>query len=321
MKGLDPVQSMVYDEGMFDPSPFVSGISPFFSTASGALYLGDCMDFLGSVREESVSTIFADPPFNVGKVYGSMSNDSKKASEYMAWSKEWMIRAIRTLEPGGAFFSYNLPYWSMRLGAMLCDMGLEFRHVIAVEQTTGVPSPNKLHPSHYDLLYFTKGAPKTFHRIRTGIRMCRHCDKPVKDYGGYFKKTSRQGLLLKDVWTDVAPVRHQKYKTEKRRANALSTKILDRVIRLTTNEGDMVLDPFGGSGTTFAQAEHQGRRWIGCEIEPDFAQDIKERLLGEVAVGMHANEDWVDGDPQPDWLSLPSGEELMEEVIAREAED
>ena len=98
------------------------------------------------------------------------------------------------------------------------------------------------------------------------------------------------GVNLKDVWTDIPPVRHPKFKSSKRSANALSTKILERVIEMTTDPGDLVLDPFGGSGTTFAVCEERHRRWSGIEIEEPDA--IIERLNGEIKP--HQNTDYVD---------------------------
>jgi site-specific DNA-methyltransferase (adenine-specific) len=100
------------------------------------------------------------------------------------------------------------------------------------------------------------------------------------------------GVNLKDVWTDVPPVRHWKFKSKERRANALSTKILDRVVEISTVPGELVLDPFGGSGTTFAVCEKKSRRWLGVEI--DFAREIVERIeSGEIR--SHKNGDFVEG--------------------------
>ena len=99
------------------------------------------------------------------------------------------------------------------------------------------------------------------------------------------------GVNLKDVWTDIPPVRHWKFKSKERRANALSTKILDRVVEMSTLTGDLVMDPFGGSGTTFAVCERKGREWIGMEI--DFAQEIADRLESR-EIHSHKNHDFVE---------------------------
>jgi site-specific DNA-methyltransferase (adenine-specific) len=99
------------------------------------------------------------------------------------------------------------------------------------------------------------------------------------------------GVNLMDVWTDVPPVRHGKFKSPQRKANAVSTKILDRVVEMTTREGDLVLDPFGGSGTTYAVCERKHRRWIGIEI--DSTDAIIERFSGGELHG-HKNQDHVE---------------------------
>ena len=101
-----------------------------------------------------------------------------------------------------------------------------------------------------------------------------------------------KGVTLKDVWTDIPPVRHWKFKSKERRANALSTKILDRVVEMSTMPGDLVFDPFGGSGTTFAVCEKKGREWMGVEI--DFTPEIIDRLESS-DIHSHKNEDFVEG--------------------------
>ena len=75
------------------------------------------------------------------------------------------------------------------------------------------------------------------------------------------------GINLTDVWYDIPPVRHSKYK-KREGANELSIKLLDRIIEMASDEGDLVFDPFGGSGTTYSVAEIKKRRWIGVELGP-----------------------------------------------------
>jgi site-specific DNA-methyltransferase (adenine-specific) len=250
------------------------------------------MEVLPQIKSGVVDTVFADPPFNLGKEYGENCNDLKPDNEYLKWCKSWVAECVRTIKPGGAFFLYNLPKWNVLLGAYLSEVGMDFRHWIAVEISACLPIPGRLHPSHYSLLYYTKGKPKTFRRIRTPIQTCRHCGGEVKDYGGHRDAMNPKGVTLKDVWTDIPPVRHWKFKSKDRKANALSTKILDRVVEISTVRGDLVLDPFGGSGTTFAVCEKKGREWIGSEI--DYAEEIVERLeSGEIR--SHKNDDYVEG--------------------------
>lgn len=266
-------------------------IIPFYSSQHGILYEGDCLEILPKLESEIADAVFADPPFNLSKIYGSRSNDNMKDGEYVKWSKKWISQLVRILKDGGSLFIYNLPKWNIVLGAYLMEIGMTFRHSIAIEMKSSLPVPGRLYPAHYSLLYFSKGKPRRFRKIRTPIETCRHCGGEIRDYGGHRSAMNPNGVNLKDVWTDIPPVRHWKFKSQKRRANALSTKILDRVVEISTIPGEIVLDPFGGSGTTFAVCEKKHRRWIGIEI--DFCREIVERLNSQ-EIAHHKNEDFVE---------------------------
>lgn len=264
---------------------------PALKTSLGVLFNSDCLKILPLVRDETVDTIFADPPFNLGKEYDSSFNDSLPPNQYLTWCEEWIVHCLRVLKPGGSFFIYNLPKWNISLGSFLMQSGMNFCDWIAVSIKFSLPIPRRLYPSHYSLLYFSKGKPKTYHQIRTPIETCRHCGGEIKDYGGYRNKMNGNGVNLTDVWCDIPPVRHSKFKSDKRVANQLSTKLLERVINISTNKGDLVLDPFGGSGTTYDVCERKGRHWIGIELYN--TEVIVERLLaGNIAP--HKNTDYVD---------------------------
>lgn len=266
--------------------------TPVYTTELGALYHGDCLSILPYVRDEAVDTVFADPPFNLGKSYGTTVNDNREESEYVFWCKLWIDECIRTLKPGGSLFLYNIPKWNVILGAYLMERGLNFRHWIAVSIKSSLPISGRLYPAHYSLVYYSKGKPKTFRSIRTPIQTCRHCGGEVKDYGGHRGAMNPNGVNLMDVWDDVTPVRHWKFKSKKRQTNQLSTKILFRVVELSTEKGDLLLDPFGGSGTTFDVCERTERRWIGTELES--CDVIMERLDGD-HLSPHQYTDWVEG--------------------------
>lgn len=252
---------------------------PILETPLGQLHQADCLEFLRSVETESVDLAFADPPFNLGKKYTSGIDDSIAINDYIAWSEQWLDEMIRTLKPGGSLFFWNLPKWSLPLGAYI-GRSLTFRHWISVDIKFSLPIQGRLYPSHYALLYFVKGKkPAIFHPDRLPVPCCRHCGGEQRDYGGYKDKMNPKGVSLTDVWTDIPPVRHAKYK--RRDANALSLKLMDRIICMASDPGSLVLDPFGGSGTTFIAAELNKRRWIGSELDCSAIVDRFNALEGD----------------------------------------
>lgn len=255
-------------------------MEPVYTTALGQLYQGDCLKWLSSVPDASIDLVFADPPFNLKKDYGADINDGLAAEDYLAWCEAWIKEGVRVLKPGGAFYLYNIPRWNIELGHFLSNAGMLFRHWIAIDIKLSLPIQGKLYPSHYSLLYYTLGKPRIFTRPRLPIPACRHCGGDIKDYGGHRNKLHPDGINLTDVWTDIPPVRHRGMKN--RGANQLSEKLLCRVLDVSSAPGDVVLDPFGGSGTTFAVAEKLHRRWLGCELGD--VEPIVRRLNGELAV-------------------------------------
>lgn len=246
---------------------------PILTTDLGLLYEGDCISVMSQIASETVDLAFADPPFNLGKKYTSKIDDALADSDYISWCEKWIDEMIRVLKPGGTLFLYNLPKWNLPLGAHLSKR-LTFRHWITVDMKYSLPIQGRLYPSHYSLLYFVKGPkPTIFHPDRTPIQCCRHCGGEIRDYGGYKDKMNPKGVSLTDVWSDIPPVRHAKYK--KRSANALPLKLMDRIVSMASDPGSVVLDPFGGSGTTYVAAELLGRKWIGMELE---CESIRERF-------------------------------------------
>ena len=250
-----------------------------YSTKIGRLYQADCLELFASLKDASVHTLFADPPFNLRKNYGKNGGDDMSSADYLQWSRQWMKESVRILAPGGALFVYNLPKWLIDYGSYLNSFQeMTFKHWIAVDKAHSLPIPNRLSPSHYGLLYYIKGSkPRVFNRdlVRTPVQKCRHCHKDVKDYGGHRKYLNPRGLNLTDVWDDVPPVRHRKYKN--RPSNELAPIILERIVKLTTVEGDLVCDPFAGGGVTAYVAERLGRKWIVADINDCDA--VKERLI------------------------------------------
>ena len=98
------------------------------------------------------------------------------------------------------------------------------------------------------------------------------------------------GVNLTDIWMDIPPVRHKKFKLAERKNNQLSTKILERIIHLSTNIGDLILDPFGGGGTTYVVCEALNRTWLGIELSS--LDPIRQRLSANTP--LHKNNDYIE---------------------------
>ncbi len=265
-------------------------LSEVYQSKYGILYKGDCLKFLRLLPDGCADIVFADPPFNLGKDYGKSVKDKMKSDDYLIWSKQWLDESIRSLKPGGSLFVFNLPKWCIEYGVFLNQRGMEFRHWIACRMPKAFPRGKRMSPAHYGLLYYTKGEPAVFNKVYTPIQVCRHCGGEIRDYGGHRKKLNPKGINLMDVWdapedvwenandinqedfwteleemwTDIPPVRHHQYK--KRGANELAPIMLERIIAIASNPGQIVIDPFGGSGTTFYAAEKLHRYWLGTEI-------------------------------------------------------
>lgn len=246
-----------------------------YESKIGALYQGDCLELMPHIDSDSIDLVFADPPFNLNKIYPSNIDDNLKSEQYIKWCEQWAEQCIRILKPGGSIFVWNLPKWNTFMSNYL-NTQLTFRHWISVDIKYSLPIRGRLYPSHYALLYYCKGEkPAKFYPDRLPMSICPHCFGDLKDYGGYKDKMNPNGINMSDVWLDIPPVRHKKYK-KRNGANELSVKLLDRIIEISTDEGDTVFDPFGGSGTTYAVSEIKNRKWIGVEIGP--VEDIINRF-------------------------------------------
>jgi site-specific DNA-methyltransferase (adenine-specific) len=253
-----------------------TGERPIFTNADGVLYRADCLNLFAALDDEVLDCVFADPPFNLGKTYGNGEvRDDLADHEYMKWWEAWLTESIRVLKPGAALFIYNIPRWAYRMAGFLEAEGMTFRHWIALSMKGTFPRGKKLYPAHYALLYFTKGVPKTFNRVRLPVPACRHCGGDIKDYGGHKKYLNPAGLNLTDFWEDTSPARHSKFKA-RWHVNELKPMIAARCFEISTNPHEIVMDPFGGGGSSYEAAGTLHRYWIGSEITD--CQHIVDRL-------------------------------------------
>jgi len=153
------------------------------------------------------------------------------------------------------------------------------------------------------------------YEIRYPHKRCRKCNYLLKDYGGKKAGLHPFGPLVSDVWTDIHRIKHNKYRDE--HPCQLPIQLLERIILTSTDENDIVLDPFVGTGTTVIAAKRLGRRFIGIDIDEKYVNITKDKLskessdskIGDVWVGFYLDEivtirdrDWAKLAP---YFSIP----------------
>ncbi len=234
---------------------------------------GDCLEVLENIPDNSVDVTFADPPFNLKKKYNSYY-DEHEVGEYLSWCSDWLKEMVRITKPTGSIFVHNIPKWLVYFGSSLNESAL-FRHWIAWD-AMGSPLGRTLLPNHYGILYYVKSENYKFFDIRMSHKRCRKCGYILQDYGGKKAQMHPFGPLVSDVWTDIHRIRHKKRRDE--HPCQLPIHLLERLLLMSTEEGDIVLDPFIGTGTTAVAAKNLGRNFIGIDIDPKYV-DITERKL------------------------------------------
>lgn len=235
---------------------------------------GDAIEEMRKIPDNSMDMTFADPPFNLNKKYGNYK-DKKAAEDYIKWCEQWLTEMVRVTKPTGSILVHNIPKWLIYYANHLNKVAT-FKHWIAWDSMS-TPLGKTLLPAHYGILFYTK-IPKgfKFHELRSQHKKCRTCGEMIKDYGGKKSQIHPYGTLLSDVWADIHRIRHN----TRRDAHPcqLPEPLLERLILMTTDEGDVVLDPFIGAGTTALAAKRLGRNYIGIDIDPKYKNIVADKI-------------------------------------------
>jgi len=255
------------------------------------IYCMDCLKGLAELKAGSVDLAFADPPFNIGYDY-DVYDDRKEADVYLEWSKRWMDAVWRALKPTGTFWLAIGDEYAAELKVMATgELGFTCRSWVIWYYTFGVHCKYKFSRSHAHLFHFVKDAGSfTFNEDAIRVPSARQLV-----YGD--SRADARGRLPDDTWIlrpqDVPegfrPDHDTWYfprvcGTFKERKGwhgcQMPEHLLGRIIRVSSNPRDLVLDPFAGSGTTLAVARKLGRQYIGFELSSQYAERIRRRLAG-----------------------------------------
>ncbi|GBR72497.1 modification methylase [Candidatus Termititenax aidoneus] len=238
---------------------------------------GDCLERLKQIPDNSVDMTFADPPFNLKKVYNSYK-DSLKLQEYLDWCERWITEMVRVTKSTGSIFVHNIPKWLTYYAAFL-NKQADFKHWISWDAPTA-PMGKTLQPGHYGILFYAKNCKQLkFYEIRYPHKRARKSNILAKDYGGKKSLLHPFGPLVSDVWTDIHRIKHNKFRDE--HPCQLPVHLLERIILMSTDENDIVLDPFNGTGTTAIAAKRLGRQYIGFDMDKKYVEITKNKLKRE----------------------------------------
>ncbi len=271
---------------------------------SNILLEGDCLQSLAGLPDSCAHLAFADPPFNIGYDYDTY-DDRRTADDYLTWSKRWLEAVQRVLRPDGTFWLAIGDEYAAELKVLATrELGFTCRSWVVWYYTFGVNCRTKFSRSHAHLFHFVKD-PAAFTFNDDAIRVPSARELVYGD-----KRAHPTGRLPDDTWILRPQDLPEGFSADadtwyfprvcgtfKERSGwhgcQMPEQLLGRIIRASSNPGDLVLDPFGGSGTTLAVAKKLGRSYLGLELSKAYAKRIDKRLAA-IDVG-----DPLDGAPEP----------------------
>jgi DNA modification methylase len=237
------------------------------------VHLGDAVEVLKRYPDDCIDLVFADPPYNLDKAY-RIYNDERSDEEYVKWCNTWLQEYVRILKPTGSLYVLNLPRWTMHHAAFL-NQRLYFQNWIvwdALSEPRG-----KLMPAHYGLLFYTKHSTDfAFNYDEVGQLDARYyclrasCIRKRKAMGADDK------MPLTDIWWDIHRIKHRRDRDY--HPCQLPDALMERIIRLSSNKGDIVLDAFCGTGTTPVTAVRLGRRYVAIDIDEKYVRMTKKKI-------------------------------------------
>lgn len=235
----------------------------------------DSLEILSKLPDSSIDLFFADPPYNLSKKYSNYQ-DNKPEEKYKQWTEKWLKEACRILKPTGSMFVLNIPKWAIKHVQFLASEKMWMRAWIVWNESAG--PRGKLLPAHYSLLWFVKTPNYKFSKTANSLLMasdkyCKRasCKRRRNAYG------VKDTVPLTDVWSDVHRIKHFNRKM-KGHPCQLPELLLERIISIATEEGDIVLDPFIGTGTTTSVAKKRNRKFIGVDLDPYYVDIAQKRL-------------------------------------------
>jgi len=251
-----------------EATPEVTGLEP----PRDEIVLGDCLDVLPTWRAGSVNLIFADPPYNIGYKYHGY-NDRLPYDRYVRWAADWIAECKRVLADDGSIYIAIGDEYAAEVRMILRDQKLHLRNWIVWHYTFGQNCKKRFNRSHAHIFYATKNDKQFV--FNTADPQLRIKSKRQTQYND--KRANPKGKLPDDTWTFSRVCG-----TFKERCGwhpcQMPEALLERVIRASSRPGDLVMDPFAGSGTTCVVAQRLGRHYVGTDVSKLYVAEARKRL-------------------------------------------
>jgi DNA modification methylase len=245
----------------------------------------DVFDFLKRIPRHSIDLACIDPPYNLGK--GDWDT-FRSEFEFLTFSRAWIDAVIPTLKPGGSLYIFNTPRNCALILAHLENRGLQFENWITWDKRDGFSSSRKKFvPMQESILYYSiPGADKTFNSDQVRVPYESESRIAAAATRGILKDGKRWypnpgGKMCTDVW-HISSERHKNKVEGRLQKSAHPTpkplELIERIIRASSNEGDIVLDCFAGTGTTAVAAIGLERGFVGCDSASEYVVIANERI-------------------------------------------
>jgi len=255
-----------------------------YSHHNGEIWLGDSLLWLKELQSASVDLIFADPPYNIKKAEWD-TFESQQA--YLKWSLRWIKEAARVLKPNGTLYvcGFSEILADLKLPALRFFVGCRW---LVWHYKNKANLGSDWGRSHESILHFRKNKEFSFNiddiRISYGDHTLKYPEHPQADTSqyrtadgkGYIWQPHPNGAKPKDVIEVPTTCNGMNEKTP--HPTQKPEELLRKFILASSNPGDIVIDPFLGSGTTAVVAEQLGRKWQGCDITLEYCQWAAKRI-------------------------------------------
>jgi DNA modification methylase len=240
------------------------------------VYLGDCIELMKEIPADSIDLIFADPPFNIGLKYDNYK-DNKSYDEYYKWTEKWIRETHRILKKTGSVYIAIGDEFAAEINIILKNTGYNFRNWIIWYYTFGQNQRKKFNRSHTHIFYFTKNK-ENFTFNDDEIRIPSDRQLIYND-----KRANPKGKIPDDVWK-ISRVCGTFRERLGDHPCQMPESLLERIIKVSSNKDDLVLDPFGGTGTTGAVCQRLKRNFITMDVSKKYFNLIQKRLNGSVSI-------------------------------------